>query len=116
MKMEQFSHGPIITSRGPWKSERTRKIPALQGRTKEKKEKEGEEVGWGLQPLRDESEERSPYPGKPSLGGAQFGQKGEPHSLSGREQATSMWEQDRVRPAHRVLTPALPAALEHVHQ
>ena len=50
------SHGAQLnTSRGPWKSEKTRKIPAELGRTKGRGEQEegkgrGEKLGWGLQP------------------------------------------------------------------
>ena len=66
----------LNTSRGPWKSERTRKIPALQGRTKERRKKKRRGRGLGPATLQgDESEERSPYPRKPLIGGAQFGQK-----------------------------------------
>ena len=76
-KWNNFHRAQLNTSRGPWKSERTRKIPALQGRTKERRRKKTRK-GTGLGPatLRgDESEERSPYPRKPLTGGAQLGQK-----------------------------------------
>ena len=32
----------------------------------------------------------------------------------GREHANSLWQQERVRPVHRVLTPALPTQPERV--
>ena len=32
----------------------------------------------------------------------------------GREHANSLWQQDRVRPVHRVLTPAVPTQPERV--
>ena len=67
----------LNSSRGPWISERTRKIPAEPGRTKERRRKK-KRRGSGLGPvtlLGDESEEMSPYPGKTLTGGAQFGQK-----------------------------------------
>ena len=34
--------------------------------------------------------------------------EGQPHALWEESMANSVWQQDRVRPAHRVLTPALP--------
>ena len=66
----------LNSSRGPWISERTRKIPAEPGRTKErrKRKRRGSGLGRVTQPG-DESEEMSPYPGKTLTGGAQFGQK-----------------------------------------
>ena len=53
--------------RGPWKSERTRKIPAELGRARERKRKR-KSRGSGLGPATlqgDETEERSPYLGEP---------------------------------------------------
>ena len=40
--------------------------------------------------------------------------RGEPHSLWEENMAASVWQQDRVRPLHRVLTPALPTQPERV--
>ena len=75
-KWNNSHRAQLNTSRGPWKSERTRKLPALQGRTKERRKKKRRGRGLGPATLQgDESEERSPYPRKPLIGGAQFGQK-----------------------------------------
>ena len=57
----------LNTSRGPWKSERTRKIPAELGRARERKRKR-KSRGSGLGPATlqgDETAERSPYLGEP---------------------------------------------------
>ena len=107
-KWNNSHRAQLNTSRSPWKSERTRKIPALQGRTKERRKKKRRGSGLGPATLQgEENEERSPYPRKPLARGAQFGQK-ESLILCGENMANSVWQQDRVRPAHRVLTPALP--------
>ena len=69
------SHGAQLnTSRGPRKSEKTRKIPAELRRTKGRGEQEegkgrGEEVRWGLQPCGEMKVRRGLHiPGSPSLG------------------------------------------------
>ena len=67
----------------------------------------GKEAGWNPQnPGGIWREERSPHPGKPLTGGSPVGTEGETHSLWEENTATSV--QDRVRPVHRLLTPALP--------
>ena len=64
----------LNSSRGPWISERTRKIPAELRRTNERGEQEegkgrGEEVHWGLQPCGEMKVRRGLHiPGSPSLG------------------------------------------------
>ena len=55
----------------------------------------------------DESEEVTISKEAPHSGSSVW-IEGEPHSLWEENMATSVWQQDRVRPAHRVLTPALP--------
>ena len=54
-KWNNSHRAQLNTSRGPWKSEKTRKIPAELRRTNERGEQEegkgrGEKLGWGLQP------------------------------------------------------------------
>ena len=72
-KWNNCHRAQLNTSRGPWKSEKTRKIPAELGRTKGRGEQEGkgrgEEVGWGLQPCGEMKVRRGLHiPGSPSLG------------------------------------------------
>ena len=116
----------LNTSRGPSKSKNTRKIPAEPGRIKEtrkgrkrkKKEKEPERKcvgacnpwggGWKL--------EEVSISGEAPHWGSSVWTEGEPHSPWEENMATSVWQRDRVRPAHRVLTPALPTQHErHIH-
>ena len=56
---------------------------------------------WG-----DESEEVTISKEAPHSGSSVW--IGEPHSLWEENMENSVWQQDRVRPGHRVLTPALP--------
>ena len=51
--------------------------------------------------------------GRPSLGEPSWDRKGASSSV-GREYGNSLWQQDRVRPVHRVLTPAVPTQPERV--
>ena len=97
-KWKNFHRAQLNTSRGPWESKRTRKIPAEPGRTKErrKRKRRGSGMGpatWGGH----ESEEQSPHPGNPSSGNS-VSTEGEPHSLWERTRQL-VWQQDRVRPA-----------------
>ena len=100
--------------RGTWTPERTRKIPAEPGRTKEwGRKRKRKRSGMGpAKPWGDWREERSPHPGKPLTAGSPVGTEGETHSLWEENAATSV--QDRVRPVHRLLTPALPMQPERV--
>ena len=107
-KWNNCHRAQLNTSRGPWKSERTRKIPALQGRTKERRRKK-KRRGSGLGPanLRGDESEVSMTEEAPHSGSSVW-IEGQPHALWEESMANSVWQQDRVRPAHRVLTPALP--------
>ena len=107
-KWNNSQRAQLNTSRGPWKSERTRKIPALQGRTKERRRKK-KRRGSGLGPanLRGDESEVSMTEEAPHSGSSVW-IEGQPHALWEESMANSVWQQDRVRPAHRVLTPALP--------
>ena len=69
-KWNNFHRAQLNTSRGPWKSERTRKIPVLQGRQKkEEGKRRGKELGWGLQPCGEMKVRRGLHiRGSPSLG------------------------------------------------
>ena len=107
-KWNNCHRAQLKTSRGPWKSERTRKIPALQGRTKERRRKK-KRRGSGLGPanLRGDESEVSMTEEAPHSGSSVW-IEGQPHALWEESMANSVWQQDIVRPAHRVLTPALP--------
>ena len=85
------SHGAQLnTSRGPRKSEKTRKIPAELRRTNERGEQEegkgrGEEVRWGLQSCGEMKVRRGLHiPGSPSLGELSLGSRRASFSV-GRE-------------------------------
>ena len=73
-KWNNSHRAQLNTSRGPWKSEKTRKIPAELGRTKGRGEQEegkgrGEEVRWGLQSCGEMKARKGLHiPGSPSLG------------------------------------------------
>ena len=83
----------LNTSRGPWKSKRTRMgtrtISALPGRTRENKGKEQERSGMGPPTLGGSGEERSPHLGKLlTEGESPAGTEGKPHFL---------WEKNTAR-------------------
>ena len=62
-----------------------------------------------------ESEERSAHLGKPLIGELSLDRRRASFSV-GENMTTRVWQQDRVRPAHGVLTPALPTQPErHAH-
>ena len=73
-KWNSSHRAQLNTSRGPRKSEKTRKIPAELGRTKGRGEQEegkgrGEEVRWGLQSCGEMKARKGLHiPGSPSLG------------------------------------------------
>ena len=73
-KWNNSHRAQLNTSKGPWKSENRRKIPAKLGRTKgrgEQEEGKGREVevGWWLQPCGEMKVRRGLHtPGSPSLG------------------------------------------------
>ena len=102
----------LATSRGPWKSTRTDTFLLSQvGQEKEEAKGRGEEVGWGLHPGRDMKVRSGLHiQGSPSSGSSVW-TEGEPHSLWERTWQPACGSRT-VRPAHRVLTPALPTQPE----
>ena len=63
-----------------------------------------------------ENEERSAHAGKPLIGELSLDRRRASFSV-GENMATRVWQQDRVRPAHGVLTPALPTQPgRHAHR
>ena len=115
-KWKFFHRAQLNTSRGPWESKRTRKIPAEPGRTKErrrKRKRRGSGKGpatWGDMKVRSSLH----IQGSPSSG-TQFGQ--ESIILCGKRTRQPVCGSRTVRPTHGVLTPALPTQPErHAHR
>ena len=85
----------------------------MQGKRKKKgKNRKGSQTGPAT--LGGSEERRDLYiRGRPSLGEPSWDRRGASSSV-GREYGNSLWQQDRVRPVHSVLTPALPTQPERV--
>ena len=109
-EMEHFSQ--LNTSRGPWKSKRTRKIPAELGRAKERK-RTGKAIGWGLQPWGDLKRGEVSTSGEGPHWGSPVGTEGEPHPLW-EENTASVRGNRTEETCTQVPPPALPTQPERV--
>ena len=110
-----FTEPQVNTSREPWTMKGSRKIPALADRRRERRRKRNRKRIWLVPATLRGSEEKSglQIQGRPSLGEPSRDRRGALFSV-GWEHVNSLWQQERGRCVHRVLTRALPTQFERV--